>query len=133
MRGDNKKEQEFARRLVALSVVDGQVDGERVAAVLQTLSLRPPLQLRRLLKLYHRGLSRALRQSTAEVETAGELDSSILKDLERIFSERYGRRITAVSRQRPELIAGVRVRVGDDVYDSSVAGRLAALSGRLSQ
>lgn len=128
----DKKDQEFARKLVALSVVDGQVNSERVAAVLETVSTRPPRQLRRLLKLYKRGLFLELRRGSAVVEHAGEVDSSLHAELERTFSEQYGRRITVESRSRPDLIAGIRVRVGDDVYDSSVAGRLAALSTRIN-
>jgi len=44
------------------------------------------------------------------------------------MTRRYGRSITGVARRNDALIAGVRVRVGDDVYESSVAGQLAALA-----
>ncbi len=128
----DKKEKDFARKLVALSVVDGQLSQERVAAVLESLSTRPPRPLRRLLKLYRRGLFLELRRSQAVVEHAGELNSAVFADLERTFSEQYGRRITVESRSRPDLIAGIRVRVGDDVYDSSISGRLAALSASIN-
>jgi hypothetical protein len=38
-----------------------------------------------------------------------------------------GRPIAGVLRRNDALIAGLRVRVGDDVYESSVAGQLSAL------
>lgn len=128
----DKKEKDFVRKLVQLSVVDGQLNEERVAAVLESLSSRPPRPLRRLLKVYRRGLFLELRRSQALVEHAGDLDSAAYAALEKTFSEQYGRPITVESRQRPDLIAGIRVRVGDDVYDSSISGRLAALSASIN-
>jgi F-type H+-transporting ATPase subunit delta len=44
------------------------------------------------------------------------------------FSKLYNRPVSAVTKQDTSLIAGVRVRVGDDVYDASVAGRLQRLA-----
>lgn len=128
----DKKDKAFARKLVMLSVVDGQISSERVAAILESLSARPPRALRRLLKLFKRGLFLELRRSRAMVEHSGEVDSSVFAELERTFSEQYGRPIAVESRLRPDLIAGIRVRVGDDVYDSSIAGQLAALSASIN-
>jgi F-type H+-transporting ATPase subunit delta len=44
------------------------------------------------------------------------------------MTKKYRRPITATARAHPALLAGLRVRVGDDVYESSVSGQLAALS-----
>ena len=44
------------------------------------------------------------------------------------MTQRYKRVITAAARPNPALLAGLRVRVGSDVYESSVAAQLAALS-----
>jgi F-type H+-transporting ATPase subunit delta len=44
----------------------------------------------------------------------------------------YDRPVSAVIQQETALIAGVRVRVGDDVYDASVAGRLQRLAENVS-
>jgi F-type H+-transporting ATPase subunit delta len=41
--------------------------------------------------------------------------------------QRYQRPIAAAAQSNPGLIAGLRIRVGDDLYESSVAGQLAAL------
>jgi F-type H+-transporting ATPase subunit delta len=45
-----------------------------------------------------------------------------------VFTQKYQRPIAASARPDPALIAGLRIRVGDDVYESSVAGQLAALA-----
>ena len=46
--------------------------------------------------------------------------ASVSGNLERI----YGRGLHISFQQNPALIGGLRVRVGSDVYDGSVAGRL---------
>ena len=44
------------------------------------------------------------------------------------MTRRYGRPVTATARPNPALLAGLRVHVGDDIYESSIAGQLAALA-----
>jgi F-type H+-transporting ATPase subunit delta len=44
------------------------------------------------------------------------------------MTRKYGRTVTASARANPALLAGMRVHVGDDIYESSVEGQLAALA-----
>jgi F-type H+-transporting ATPase subunit delta len=48
--------------------------------------------------------------------------------IEGAMTQRYKRVITASAKPNPALLAGLRVRVGSDLYESSVAAQLAALS-----
>lgn len=120
---------DFAKRLVTLSL-DGerQVSSERVHAVLQALQAKPPRQLKAMLKEYLNQLRRELRQTQAVVEYAGDLSKATLDSIAAEFTQITRRKVTAVAQPNPELIAGLRVRVGDDVYEDSLATRLAALS-----
>jgi len=52
------------------------------------------------------------------------LSPEALAAIEAGFSKIYNRPIAAVTTPDPSLIAGVRIRIGDDVYDASIAGRL---------
>ena len=119
---------DLARKLTVLSLEDGSVSVERVAAILQSIRSRPRHQLRPLLKIYLNYIRREIRKSQAIVEYAGPLTEERLNDLERAFSDRYGRVIETVTEENPELIAGVRVTVGDDVWDASIKGRLERLA-----
>lgn len=130
MRAD-KKQRNFVRRLVALSVDDGQVSTERVAAILQTLSAKPPRHYKQVLKLYYRLLRTEVRRTRALVQHAGDLKEGLLSELEKHFTNVYQRPIQADAKPNEDLIAGIRVRVGDDVYDDSVAGRLSLLGSRI--
>ena len=44
------------------------------------------------------------------------------------MTKKYARPVTASARPAPGLLAGLRVRVGSDLYESTVAGQLATLS-----
>jgi F-type H+-transporting ATPase subunit delta len=44
------------------------------------------------------------------------------------MTSRYQRPVVASSKPNASLLAGLRIRVGDDVYESSVSGQLAALA-----
>ncbi|GAA4164857.1 hypothetical protein GCM10022286_27180 [Gryllotalpicola daejeonensis] len=60
----------------------------------------------------------------ATVTSAQPLTAAQLDRLRAALSKRYGKAIAFNSVIDPELIGGLRVRVGDDVIDSSVATRL---------
>jgi len=124
----NKQLKDFAKKLVAMSLdEDGQASSERVSAVLEALSQKPPRGYKQLLKFYAKYLEVEIARGTAEVEYAGPLPESEIAAIEKQFTQQYNRKIVATTEENPKLIAGVRVTVGDDVYDASVAARLAQL------
>ncbi len=124
----SRQSQQLARHLCHLSLDDGTVSAPRVGAVLSFLQRHPPRQPLTVLKHYRRLIARELARRQAVVEHAGVVDARILADIEAAMSRRYRRTIAAVTRPNPGLIAGLRIRVGDDLYESSVAGQLAALT-----
>jgi F-type H+-transporting ATPase subunit delta len=123
----SKQSQLLARQLYRLSLVDGAVSAERVVGVLAYLQTHPPRQVLAVLKHYRRLIARQLARHHALVEHAGMIDAAILRAVAEAFSRKYQRPVTASARPNPALIAGLRIRVGDDVYESSIAGQLAAL------
>ena len=118
----------LARHLCQLSLVEGRVSADRVAAVLAYLRQHPPRQPVTFLKHYRRLIARQLARHEARVEHAGAIDAAILDAISTTLSRQYRRPITAAAQPNPALIAGLRIRVGDDLYDTSIAGRLAALT-----
>ena len=80
------------------------------------------------LKTFLNYLRRDVALQTAVVSTPVGLSDDALRAIEAQFSKLYNRPVSAVTQQNASLIAGVRVRVGDDVYDASVAGRLQRLA-----
>lgn len=127
MKADQKINQ-LAKKLVELSQEDGVISEAKVGEVLTALKqskVRYPL---RTLKAYLGYIRRALAAQTAVVASPSALSPEALAAIEANFSKVYDRPIKAVTETEPSLIAGVRVRVGDDLYDASVAGRLQRLA-----
>lgn len=124
----SRPSQQLARHLCQLSLVDGQVSPELVTAVLAFLQQHPPRHLLTVLKDYRRLVARQLALHHARVEHAGAIDAAILGALAAALSRKYRRPITATAQPNPALIAGLRIRIGDDLYEASIAGQLAALA-----
>lgn len=125
----DKKITRLAKKLVELSKdANGVVTESKVSEVLAGLNEVKHRHHLLVLKSYLNYLRREIALQTAVVSTPGELSDTALKEIESKFSKVYGRTISAVTQQDRSLIAGVRVRVGDDVYDASVAGRLQRLA-----
>jgi len=125
----SQQSRQFARHLFRLSLAGGVVSTERVAAVLAHLQAHPPRQALAVLKAYHGLVAAQLARNRALVEHAGAIDDTILRTIADALAHRYQRPIAAAAQPNPALIAGLRIRVGDDVYESSIAGQLAALAG----
>jgi F-type H+-transporting ATPase subunit delta len=127
MRAD-KKTKLLAKQLFKLSFADGRISADHVAGVLGYVEKNAPRRALALLKLYLRAVQTEVAKSQALVEHAGPVSDATLKLIEAAMAKKYQRPVTASARANPRLLAGLRVRVGSDVYESTVAGQLAALS-----
>jgi F-type H+-transporting ATPase subunit delta len=123
-----KKAQLFARQLLKVSVMDGVVSPERVAGVLEYVEKHQIANPVIVLKSYARLVQRELAKSRAVVEHAGEIEDATLRRIADAMTKKYSRTVTASTKPNPALLAGLRVQVGDDVYESSVASQLDALA-----
>jgi len=122
-----------AKRLLALSLEGGAVSSDRVGAVLAALAKsRPAHTLRPLLRAYLANIRRELTRGEARIEHAGPLASSDADAIAAHFTKLLGRPVRPVARRNDALLAGFRVRVGDDVTDVSASLRLANLAKSLS-
>jgi F-type H+-transporting ATPase subunit delta len=124
----DKKITQLAKKLVELSKDNGVVTEAKVGEVLAGLKQVKHRHHLTVLKTFLSYLRREVALQTAVVSTPAALSADTLKEIETNFTKLYGRSISAVTQQDTSLIAGVRVRVGDDVYDASVAGRLQRLA-----
>ncbi len=131
MASGKKQTQQLARQFFKLSVVDGVLSAERVSGVLEYIELHRPPQTLAVLKAYQRLVTAEFARGRAVVEHAGAITPAALESIGAAMSQKYRRPIAAVARPNPSLLAGLRVRVGDDTYESSVVAQLAALGSAL--
>jgi F-type H+-transporting ATPase subunit delta len=69
----------------------------------------------------------------ARISSAFPLDSEQLAQVVSLLSKRYQKNVNPSVSVDPELIGGVRVQVGDKVWDASVRGRLQNMAAALTK
>ena len=123
-----KQVQQLARQFYKLSFTDGAISSDRVSGVLEYIEKHRPANSMAVLKAYRRLIGAEVARGQAVVEHAGPIDAVALHAIATAMAQKYRRPVTAIQKQNDDLLAGLRVRVGDDLYESSVAGQLGALA-----
>ncbi|MFO0714765.1 MAG: ATP synthase F1 subunit delta [Sandaracinus sp.] len=67
----------------------------------------------------------------AEIITAAPLPDAYYAQLEKTLNEVTGRQVTITKRTDPSIIGGVVTRIGDTVFDGSIANRLKDIKQQL--
>lgn len=123
----NRQAGRQARQLFRLCVFDGRLDEGRVRQVVERVIAARSRGFLLLLAHFHRLVKLENTRRTAKVESAVPLPRDLQGAVEADLGKLYGRGISIQFAERPELIGGMRIRVGSDVYDGSVQSELAAL------
>jgi F-type H+-transporting ATPase subunit delta len=127
----NKQARRAARQLFRDCLVDGLLDEDRVRQVaLRIIESRRRHGLA-ILSYFQRLIRLDREGRTATIESAAPLPDDLQASVEAGLVSRYGRGLRTAFKQNPALIGGMRIRVGSDVYDGSVRGRLEALETQL--
>jgi F-type H+-transporting ATPase subunit delta len=120
-----------ARELYYLCQVDGTLDEGRVRRVVGSLVEQGRPRALAVLSRFARLVKLDRARHSARVESATPLPPDIRDRLAAGLAEmRGGRELTTSFAENPSLLGGVRVKVGSDVYDGSIEGRLKALQSR---
>jgi F-type H+-transporting ATPase subunit delta len=128
MASGKKQVQQLARQLFKLSLVNGELSADQVAGVLQYVEKHRPAHTLAVLRTYERLVAAEIARSQAVVEHAGAVADGVLARIAEAMTAKYRRKITSLARRNDSLLAGLRVRVGDDVYESSVSSQLTQLA-----
>ncbi|MFO1299675.1 MAG: F0F1 ATP synthase subunit delta [Burkholderiaceae bacterium] len=67
----------------------------------------------------------------AQIASAYPLDERQVADIVATLKQKYGKQVKATVHVDADLIGGVSIRIGDEVIDASVRGKLAQMAGAL--
>ena len=123
----NRQAKRKATRLFRLCIADGRLNEDRVRQVVRRAIAAGYRQSPAILAHFLRLVRLELAQHTAIVESAAPVTADLRAATEASLTRRYGSGLRTTFIERPDLIGGMRIRIGSDVYDGSVLGRLAAL------
>jgi len=127
----NKEIRQLSREMLRASFTNGQLDSGRIWSLVDSLIARKPRHYVEVLKNYRRLLRLELEKRQARIETASEVDSAMTSELVANLKSKYGSDLTTQFFVNPELLGGMRIRVGSDVWDGTVRNRLERLQQEL--
>ena len=121
----------MAKELLRASYLDGRLDRDRVSSLVKLLIEKKPRNYIKGLEAYKRLLRLEVDKRSATIETATELAAEAGEQIVANLKRKYGGDLAAKFVVNPELLGGMRIRVGSDVWDSSVRNRLHRLQQQL--
>jgi F-type H+-transporting ATPase subunit delta len=123
----SKQSRRDGKALFNVCRVNGVLDEGKVRQVLIEVVARKPRGYVATLNQFHRLVKLDIARRAAVVESATQLAPAIQESVRRQLAARHGAGLDLSFKVNPAVIGGLKVRVGSDIYDGTVAGRLAAL------
>lgn len=117
-----------ARRLFGLCQTDGRLDEAKLRTVVSRLATDKPRDYRSILGALQRLTRLEIERRKVLVESAVELDEATRQRVAGGLAKQYGADLDIRYVVDADLIGGLRIRVGHDVLDGSVKGRLDRLA-----
>ena len=117
-----------ARRLFGLCQTAGRLDDSKLRTVFTRLVEAKPRDYRAILAALQRLTRLELERRKVTVESAVELDETTRNRVVAGLVRQYGPDLVMNYQVNPALLGGLRIRVGNDVFDGSVEGRLNRLA-----
>jgi F-type H+-transporting ATPase subunit delta len=117
-----------ARRLFGLCQTGGRFDEAKLRTVISSLVQSMPRDYKAILVALQRLTRLELERREVTVESAVALDDETRQRVVAGLANQYGPDLVVQYKITPELLGGLRIRVGNDVFDGSVQGRLERLA-----
>ncbi len=117
-----------ARRIFRLCQSGGRLDEAKLSTAVRRIAESKPRDFRGILSALKRLVRLELERRRVVVESATELDQASRDRVVSGLVEKYGSDLSFEYRVTPDLLGGLKIRVGNDVFDGSVKGRLDRLA-----
>ncbi len=117
-----------ARRLFGLCQSYGKLDETKLRTVISKLVESKPRDYAAILTALQRLTRLDLERRKVTIESAVELDDASRQRAVAGLAKQYGTDLVVQYQINPALLGGLRIRVGNDVLDGSVQGRIDRLA-----
>ena len=122
-----KQARRDAKQLFNSCKVNGLLDENRIRQAVSAVIAQKPRGYVAILSHLQRLVKLDLERRTARVESAVAVSDAVKSSITANLTRRYGAGLDLSFGVNPQLIGGLRVKVGSDVFDGSVRARLNAL------
>ena len=117
-----------AKGLFRNCLTKGLLDESRVQRAVQEVAESRPRGYLAVLTQFLRLVRLEIDRRAAKVESAAALVPELQSEVRNRLGRAYGPGLDVAFAENRELIGGLRIRVGSDVYDGSIQARLNELS-----
>jgi F-type H+-transporting ATPase subunit delta len=123
----SKQARRDGKTLFNVCKVAGVLDENRVRQTVTAVIAKKPRGYVAILSHFQRLVKLDIERRTARVENSVETAPALMESIKANLTKRYGPGLSVQFWVNPELIGGLRIKVGSDVFDGSVKARLAEL------
>ena len=117
-----------ARRIYRLCAPEGRLDEDKIRKAFEKIAEAKPRDYRAIMHSLLNLVRLDDKSRQALIESATELDAANRSRIEKNLNEQYGGGLSFAYNTNAELLGGVKIRVGNDVWDGSVQSRLDRLA-----
>jgi F-type H+-transporting ATPase subunit delta len=126
-----KGTRKVSRQLFRHSFTSGKLDEEKISHMVQTVLATKPRHYLDVLKDYQHLIQLEVEKRHAVIESATPLNRTLGDQIVGNLRSKYGEDLTTEFRTNPELLGGLRIKIGNDVWDGSIKNRLDQLQEQL--
>jgi F-type H+-transporting ATPase subunit delta len=123
-----KQARRDAKALFQSCLTNGVLDEAKVRTVVQKVLAAKPRGYMGVLQHFQRLVKLDIDRRTALIESATALGPAQQTELTGMLARRYGPGLQISFAHNPGLLGGVRIKVGSDVIDGTIQGRLNRLA-----
>ena len=123
----SKQARRDSKTLFNVCKVAGVLDENRVRQTVTAVIAKKPRGYVGILSHFQRLVKLDIERRTARVENSVETSPALMESIKANLTKRYGPGLNVQFWVNKDLIGGLRVKVGSDVFDGSVKARLAEL------
>ena len=117
-----------ARRAFRMCMKGDRLNDDNLRKVFKKIAASKPRNHKAILHSLARLTRIELSRREVVVESSAALDDATVERVQTGLAAKYGQDLTYEFKVTPDLIGGMRIRVGNDVWDGSVKARLARLA-----
>ncbi len=129
----SKEVRKVSRELFKRSLVGGKTDTDLAKRIVSIVSESKPRHYLAILKNYVRLIRLEVEKRHAVIESAVEMDHEAMNRLVASLRGAHGQDLTTEFKVVPQIIGGLRIKIGSNVWDSTVLGRLNRLESQFAQ
>ena len=119
------KQRRLAKSLLQLSLSDdGRINRNSVEEILESLRVSRPTGMVTILRLFLHQIRRHEYTYHARVEYGGREGEKLSEKILEKLNQNSSKALDLTVIDNPKLIAGCKIRLGDDVYENSISDRL---------